>query len=144
MPPTLNNSVINPPQLFSVGQQSSRSSQNNPCDNRCFNRKDRNSKSNEFSSPVIPVPPPLNDSVINPHQLSLVHQHSFSSSQNKTSESQASLIPVRTSPDPSNIMPPQSNNNGSRNIFVCMVDVSKLKLAQRQHHAVMLLQHYHK
>ena len=53
-----------------------------PSDNRCFNRKDINSKSNEFSSLVRPVPPPLNNSVINPPQLSVVGQQSSSSSQN--------------------------------------------------------------
>ena len=40
-------------------------------------------------------------------------------------------------------MPPPSTNNGSHNIYGCMVDVSKLTPAQRQQHAVMLLQHYH-
>ena len=40
-------------------------------------------------------------------------------------------------------MPPPSTNNGTRNIYGCMVDVSKLKPAQRQQHAVMLLQNYH-
>ena len=54
-----------------------------------------------------------------------------------------SSIPGRTSPDPSNTMPPPSTNTGSYNIYGCMVDVSKLTPAQRQHHAVMLLQHYH-
>ena len=61
VPPPLNNSLINPSQLSSVCQQSSSSSQNTPRDNRCFNRKDSNSKRNELSSLVIPVPPPLND-----------------------------------------------------------------------------------
>ena len=56
---------------------------------------------------------------------------------------QASSKPGRTSPDPSNTMPPPSYNNGSRNIYGCMVDVSKLTLEQQQQHAVMLLQHYH-
>ena len=41
-------------------------------------------------------------------------------------------------------MPPPTTNNGGRNIYGCMVDVSKLTQAQGQHHAVMLLQHYHK
>ena len=41
-------------------------------------------------------------------------------------------------------MPPPSTNNGSRNIYGCMVNVYKLTPAQRQQHAVMLLQHYHK
>ena len=80
VPTPLNNSVINPPQLSSVRQQSSRSSQNTPRDNRCFNSKDSNSKSNELSSLVIPVTTPLNDSVINPPQLSSVCQKSSSSS----------------------------------------------------------------
>ena len=40
-------------------------------------------------------------------------------------------------------MPPPSTNNGSRNIYECMVDVSKLEPAQQQQHAVMLLEHYH-
>ena len=59
-------------------------------------------------------------------------------------ESQASSIPGRTSADPSNTMPPPSTKNGSRNIYVCMVDVSKLTPAQRQQHDIMLLQNYHK
>ena len=48
--------------------------QTTPLDNRCFNRKDSHSKINELSSPVIPVSPPLNNSVINPPQLSSVRQ----------------------------------------------------------------------
>ena len=51
-----------------------------PRDNRCLNRKGSHSKRNELPSPVKPVPPPLNNSVINPPQLSSVHQHSSSSS----------------------------------------------------------------
>ena len=43
-----------------------------------------------------------------------------------------------------NTTPPPSTNNGSHNIYGCMVDVSKSSPAQRQQHAVMLLQHYHK
>ena len=62
----LNNFVINPPQLSLVCQQSSRSSHNTPCDNKCLNRNHSNSKRNEFSSPVIPMLPPWNYSVINP------------------------------------------------------------------------------
>ena len=95
-------------------------------------------------SPVIPVPPLLNDSFINPTQLSSARQQSSRSSHNTTHELQSSSIPGRTSPDPSNIMSPDSTKNGGRNIFGCMVDVSKLTPAQRKHHAVMLLQHYHK
>ena len=53
-----------------------------PRDNRLFNCKDSHSKSNELSSPVIHVSPPLNNSVINPPQLSSVCQHSSRSSQN--------------------------------------------------------------
>ena len=98
---------------------------------------------NHFSSPVIPMPPPLNDSVVNPHQLYSVRQHSSSSSHNTTHELQASSIPGWTSPDMSNTMPPTSTNNGSRNIYGCMVDVYKLTPAQRKQHAVMLLQNYH-
>ena len=64
--PPLNNLVINPPQLSLICQQSSRYSYNTSCDNRCFNRNGSNSTRNELSSPVIPVPPSLNDSVINP------------------------------------------------------------------------------
>ena len=80
--PPLKNSVINPYQLSSVRQQSSRSSQNTHCDKWCFNSKYSTSTSNELSSPVIPVTPPLNNSVINPPQLSSVCQHSSSSSHN--------------------------------------------------------------
>ena len=87
--------------------------------------------------------PQWNDSVINPTQLSFVPQQSSSSSHNTTHELQASSIPGQTSPDPSNIMPPPSANNGSCNIYGCMVDVSKLTPSQRQQHAAMLLQHYH-
>ena len=78
--PPFNNSVINQPQLSSVGQQSSRSSQNTPRGNRWFNIKYSNSKSNDLSSPVIHVYPPLNNSVINPPQISLVGQQSSISS----------------------------------------------------------------
>ena len=58
-------------------------------------------------------------------------------------ELQASSIPGRTSPDQSNTMPPPSTKNGSYNIYGFMVDVFKLTPAQRQQHAVMLLEHYH-
>ena len=88
--------------------------------------------------------PPWNYPFINPTHLSSVHQKSSRSSPNTTHELQASSITGRTSPDPSNTMPPPSTNNGSHNIYGCMVDVSKLTPAQRQQHAVMLLQHYHK
>ena len=40
-------------------------------------------------------------------------------------------------------MPPPSTNNGSRDIYGCMVNLSKLTPEQRQNNAVMLLQHYH-
>ena len=132
---SLDNSVINLTQLASVFQQSSSCPQNTPHDNRRFNSKDSNSKINNFSSPVIPVPPLLNDSVINPPQLSLGCQQSSSSSHNTTHELQDYSIPGRTSPDPSNTMPPPSTNNGSRNIYGCMVDVSKLTLEQLKQHA---------
>ena len=115
--PPLNNSVINPSQLSSVFQQSSSSSHNTPRDNRCFNINDSNSKSNELPSPVIHVTYPLNDSSINPTQLSLVRQQSSRYSYNTTHELQASSRPGRTSPDLSNTMPPPSTNNGSRNIY---------------------------
>ena len=141
--PPLNNAVINPSQLSSVCQQSSSFSHFTPHDNRCFNSKGSNSKSNNFPSPVLPVPPPLNDSVINPPQLSSVCQQSSNSSHNTTHELQASSIPGWTSPDPSNTIPPPSTNNEGGNIYVCMVDVSKLTPSQRQQHAVMLLHHNH-
>ena len=76
---TLNNSVINPPQMLSVFQHS---------------------KSNELSSPVIPKLPPWNYPFIKPTQLSSVRQKPSSSSPNTTHELQASSIPGRTSPDP--------------------------------------------
>ena len=72
----LNNSVINPPQLSSVCQQSSRSSQNSPRDNKYRDSNKINSKSNELSPLVIPTLPPWNDPFVNPTQLSLVRQHS--------------------------------------------------------------------
>ena len=40
-------------------------------------------------------------------------------------------------------MPPPPTNDGNQNIYGCMVDVSKLTPAQRQQHAVMLIEHYH-
>ena len=92
---------------------------------------------------VITVPHLLNESVINPPQLSSVSQHSSRYSHNTTHELQDSSIPGWTSPDPPNTMPPPSTNNKSRNIYGCMVDVSKLTPAQRQKHAVMLLHNYH-
>ena len=98
---------------------------------------------NQLSSVLIPVPPLLNDSIINPAQMSLFRERSSSSSHNTTHELQASSIPGRTSPDPSNPMPPPSTKNGSCNIYGFMVDVSKLTPAQRQQHYVMLLQNYH-
>ena len=138
----LNNSVINPPQQSLVCQQSSRSSPNSPRDNKCLDSNHINSNSNELLSPVIPKLPPWNDPFINPTQLSSVCQKSSSSSPNTTHELQASSIPGQTSPDPSNTMPPPSTNDGSRNIYGYMVDVSKLTPAQRQQHAVMLIEHY--
>ena len=96
------------------------------CDKRCFNCKVSHSKSNEFLSLVIPVPPPLNYSFINLPQLSSVCQQSSSSSQNTTPDSQDSSIPGRTSADPSNTIPPSSTKNGSFNIYGCIVDLSKL------------------
>ena len=92
---------------------------------------------------MIPKLSPWNDPFINPTQLASFFQQSSSSSPNTTHELQASSIPGRTSPDPSNTMPPPSTNDGSRNIYGCMVDVSKLTPEQRQQHAVMLLEHYH-
>ena len=112
-------------------------------DNQWFHCKYSHSKSNDFSSLVIPVPLPFNYSVINPPQLSSACQQSYSSSENTTPDSQASSIPVCTSADPSNTMPPPSTKNGSRNIYGCMVDVFKLTPAQQQQHAILLLQHYH-
>ena len=44
----LHNSVINPPQMSSVCQQSSRSLHNTPRDNQCLNSNHSNSKSNEL------------------------------------------------------------------------------------------------
>ena len=86
--------------------------------------------------------PPWNDPFINPNQLSSFHQHSSSSSHNTTHELQASSIPGQTSPFPSNTKAPPSTNNRSRNIYGCMVYVSKLTPSQQQQHATMLLQHY--
>ena len=72
----LNNSVINPPQLSSVCQQSSRSSHSIPRDNKCLDRNHINSKINELSSLVIPTLPPWNNPFNNPPQLSLfVNSH---------------------------------------------------------------------
>ena len=142
--PPWNNSVINPSQISSVCQQSYSSSHFTPHDNQCFNIKYINSKRNEFPSPVIHVPPPLNDSVHNPPQLYYICQQSYRSSHKTTYDLQAYSRHGRTSSDPSNTMTPPSTNNGSRNIYGFMVDVSKLTPAQRQQHVVILLQHYHK
>ena len=131
LPPPLNNSVINPPQLSPVCQQSSGSSPNSPRDNKFFDSNHINSKRNELSSPVIPKLTLWNDPFINPTQLSSVRQQSSSSLPNTTHKLQASSIPGRTSPDPSNTIPPSSTNDGSCNIYGCMVDVSKLTLAKR-------------
>ena len=128
--PPLNNSVVNPSQLSSVCQQSSSSSHNTPRDNRCFNSKYSISKSNGFLLPVIPVPPTLKDSVINTTHMSSVSQHLSSSSQKTTHESQSSSILGWTSPDTKNTMHPPSTNNGGRNIYACMVDVSNLTPAK--------------
>ena len=98
---------------------------------------------NQLSSPVIPVPTPLNNSDIIPPHLSSVHQQSSSSSHNTNNELQASSKPGRTSPDPSNTVPPLSTKNGSLNIYGCMVDAYNFTTAQRQQHNLMLLQHYH-
>ena len=126
----LNISVINPPQLSSVCQQSSRSSPNSPCDKKCQNSNHINLKINELSSLVIHMLPPWNDLFINPNQLSSVRQHSSRSSPNTTYELRYSSIPGWTSPDPLNTIPQPSTNNGSRNIYECMVDVSKLTPAK--------------
>ena len=139
----LNNLVINPPQLSLVCQQSSISSPNSHRDNKCLNSNHINSKNNELSSPVIPMLPLWNDQFINPTHLSSVRQHSSSSSPNTMHDLQASSIPGLASPDPSNTMTTLSTNNGSRNIYGCMVDVYNLTPEQRQQHDVMLLQHYH-
>ena len=40
-------------------------------------------------------------------------------------------------------MPPLFTKNRIRNIYGCMMDVSKLTPAQVQQHAMMLLQNYH-
>ena len=70
----LNNSVINPPQLSSVCQNSSMTSPNSSRDNKCLDSNQINSKKNELSSPVIPKLSPWNDPFINPTQLSLLRQ----------------------------------------------------------------------
>ena len=119
--PSFNNSVINASQLSLVRPQSSSSSHNTPRDNQCFNSKDSNSKSNYFSSPVILVPPPLNDSVINTTHLSSVCQQSPRSSYNTTHKLQAYSIPGRNSPDPSNTMPPPSSKNTRLTVSVCVL-----------------------
>ena len=58
-------------------------------------------------------------------------------------ELQATSVPGRTYPYPLNTIPPPPTKNGSRNIYGRIIDVSKLTPEQQQHHAVMLLQHYH-
>ena len=70
----LNNSVINPPQLYLVCQQSSRSSPNIPRYNKCLDINHINSKSNELLSPVITMLPSWNDPFNNPTQMSSVRQ----------------------------------------------------------------------
>ena len=107
----LNNLVINPAHMSSVCQQSSRSSHNSPRDKKFLDSNNINSNNNELSSPVIPTLTPWNDPSINPTQLSSVRQQSFRSSPNTTHELQASSIPGRTSPDPSNTMPLPPTND---------------------------------
>ena len=58
-----------------------------PRDNRMSNRNDCHSKSIETSLPAISVSLPLNNSVINPPQMSLVCQHS------KSNELSSPVIP---------------------------------------------------
>ena len=89
--------------------------QTTPRDNWCFNRNNFHSKMNELSLLVIPVPPPLNDSVNSLPELSSVFQQSSISSHNTTQYSQAYSIPSGTSDDLSNTMPLPSKKNGSRN-----------------------------
>ena len=144
VPTLLNYWVINPHHLSLVFQQSFISSNNTPCDNRWFTYMESHANINELFLPVIPVPPPLNDSVINLPQLSSVSQQTSSSSHNTSPESEASSIPGRNSSDPSNTTPLLSTHNLGCNIYGCMVDVSKLTPAQQQHNTVRLLQHYNK
>ena len=89
------------------------------------------------------MPPPLNYSVINPNKLSSICQQSSISSHNTTHGLQASSISIRTTPDPSNTMPPPSTNNGGINIYGCMVDVSKFTPSQQQQNGITLIQNYH-
>ena len=117
--------VSNPPQMYSIYQQSSRSSPNSHHDNKWLDSNHINSKSNDLLSPGIPTLPPWNFPFINPTQLFMVRQQSYSSSPNTTHDLQASSLPGWTSPDLSNTMPPPSTKNGSRNVYVCMVAVSK-------------------
>ena len=131
----MNHLVINSPQLSSGCQQSYRSSHNSSRDKKYLDSNHINSKRNDLSSPVISKLLPWNNPFINLTQLSSVCQQSSSSSPNTTHELQASSIPSRTSPYPSNTMPPPSTNDGSCNIYRCMVDVSKLTPAQQQQHA---------
>ena len=98
-PISLNNSIINPSQMSSVRQHPSSSSNFTSRDNWCFDSKESNSKINELPSLVIPVPPPLNDSFINPPQMYYVSQQSYSSSHNTTHVLQSPSITGRTSPD---------------------------------------------
>ena len=92
---------------------------------------------------MILVPNPLKNSVINTPHMSLVYQHSYSSSNNTTHEFQDYSIPRRPLPDTLNTMPPLSTKTVSRKIYGCMVDVSKLIPAKRQQRVVMLLHNYH-
>ena len=59
-----------------------------PCDNQGFNYNDCHSKSNESSLPVISVSLPLNNSVINPPQLSSVCEQSSRSSHSSPHENE--------------------------------------------------------
>ena len=59
-----------------------------PRDNRGFNRNEFRSKSIEMSLPVISFSLPLNNSVINPHQLSSVCHQSYRSSHNSPHENE--------------------------------------------------------
>ena len=59
-----------------------------PCDYQGFNRNESHSKRNYFSLPVISISLPLNNSVINPPQLSSVFQQSSRSSHNTPRDNQ--------------------------------------------------------
>ena len=131
---SLNNSVINPPQMSSFCQQSSRSSHFTPRDNRCFNSKDRTPRAKSFHhcwymwllhwmiQSITQLSCPL---FVNSHPYLHITQWI---------SCKIFSIPSLTSPDPSNTMTPTSTNKAA--IFI---DAWLMCLSWHQHNGNSML-----